>query len=227
MKGSSSSAPRLTEHERRALTLLIEGHSLKDVEATLSSPPRALERTVHRGLTKLEVWAQQTWPGDPHESALETGLGILTSREAERLINRRIVRSRHGWGCVALLALPDKENEEDIQHGAEEISRQLMTKLRHSDVVTKWHSSEWIVFVAGVNEAQLNVVLNRLTTIEAHPWPILLEAQAVTHPSTTFAEAATKCHQALMSRYAANGLSTLCARLARIPRKKPDSGHRH
>jgi hypothetical protein len=134
---------------------------------------------------------------------------VLKSREAERLINRRIVQSRHGWGCVALLALPNKENEEGIQQGAEEISRQLMTKLRQSDVVTKWHISEWIIFVAGVNEAQLNVVLNRLTTLEARPWPILLEAQAVTQPSATFAEVATECHQALISRYAANGLSTL------------------
>ncbi|MCY0879356.1 MAG: hypothetical protein OWU84_10490 [Firmicutes bacterium] len=209
MKKSAPATPRLTEHERRALTLLIEGHSLKDLQTRLPYPPRTLERTIHRGLTKLEVWVQQAWPGETYESPQEQAIGITKSREAERLINRRIVQSGYRWGCVVILALPNKDDEPELERGTEELSRQILQRLRQSDVVTKWHTSEWVIFLAGVDEAQLSGVLNRLSTLNARSWPIFCEAQAVKSPDATFLEIATQCHQELMSRYATHGMSAL------------------
>ncbi len=197
--------PRLSKRERDTLDLIIQGMPIDRVSKTLRRSPKLIERYVHQGLRKLENWSAEAALGPSHNSAQDRELGFLRPQEAERAISRIISAVGPTWACLVLLAIPDKSRSQDRLVVADAIGRHIKRGLRGTDVVTKWGSTEWVIFLPRIAPAPIKKVIQRLRDGHNTPWAVYIAARQP-QAGESFGVVATQCHQQLLAQYVAEDL---------------------
>ena len=209
-------APRLSKREREILELVMQGMSMDRLAKTLQESPKVVERYLHQGLYKLESWSQEAAPGPTYNSGQDRELGFLRPRQAEREVARIIRAVGSNWACVVMLAIPDAPRSRDSGAVADGVGRHIFRSLRGQDVVTKWSSTEWVIFLPRIERADIEKVVRRLEHGHNSPWAVYVMAGQPTG-NESFHEVAQNCHQQLLSQYITRDLAAYVKPLADMP----------
>lgn len=207
------SGARLTKRERETLELVLQGMPMERLARTLERPPKVVERHLHQGLDKLELWTQDAVPGPTYNSLQDRERGFLAPREADRVISRiqRVVGTH--WAVVVVLAIAENPKRTETGPMAELISHHIHRNLRRADVVTKWSATEWVAFLPRVDADQVKAVVRRLERGHKAPWGVYIAARQP-EASESFNEVAVRCHHELLDRYVSRDLAAYVNTLA-------------
>lgn len=211
----SQSGARLTKKERQVLELAIQGVSVDRMAVRLKQSPKVVERFIHHGLYKLEVWSQDVAPGPSHDSPYERDLGFLRPREAERRI-ALVQAPNDAWGCVVALAIPPEPKSPDSESTVDALSVHIHRNLRRSDIVTKWSTTEWVIFVAPVTADAVEMVVRRLRQANSAPWPVFVAGQLATE-GDRFGDLGMRLHREIISQYVSQDLGSYGTSVADSP----------
>lgn len=207
----------LSPTERKTLELVLQGIPVDHIAVTLNKSPKVVERYILQGLQKVERWSHRAVPGPRFHTLQEEALGILTPRQADRIINRSIHDLGDQWACIVVAAIPDDPKSTHLESSIEAISHHIYRSVRRYDVVTKWSTTEWVIFLPRMTSDSLQTVMRRLRHGHHQSWPILVGAKSGVR-NQSFFDLAMACHHELMAQYVHGDLASLHSSLTSNPR---------
>ena len=173
--------------------------SLDQMSIKSGQSPKTVARHIHRSIRKLESWSINTIPVQSYHSPSEQGLGILNPWQAEHRITRIIREIGNLWACIVVLAMPNG-NSGKTSTSLETISCHILNCVRHSDIVTKWSTAEWIIFLPHISREHTDMVAERLNRNHFASWTLSVLACLAT-PGESFSQLAVRGHNELLQQY--------------------------
>ncbi len=158
----------LTDSEKQALRLVLEGQSAESIAATMNSSVSVARRHVTKGLKKLvPVWTTAVPRHVTSQPpASDSPPNILPRDIGEYRLNSYVKRLEKSagteWACLYFVVLsPEASPSPGTLDGP--LPKLLLSQMRHYDVIVQWERTGWVIFLPMANDHVAQNVLNRIS----------------------------------------------------------------
>lgn len=215
MSRQEDPAVSLSPKERQTLMMVIQGMGLDAVAESLHQSRKVVQKYIRQSLRKLDHWSIKDFAPPNFNSAADTALGFLTPREGERAIFQSMQRTKGPWGCVVIIVpTAVKGPGHDILFLGDVVSNAIQRCFRRSDIVIKWASQEWVIFLSAVSASQTALIVNRMKELTQNDPPMSI-GWGTGSDSDSFEEVFEGCHRKVVSQYVRHDLEMYTAAMRR------------